>query len=243
MRIFLRSTLKTTLRALSKWAIRKHNISFICISGWHGTWIVKESMYKVLNEDYKVRRNVDDVTWDFSIPLTILGYDDLPYSFKGWFQIISSTLWVLIFEKSNPHIQILELDATKEDIYKYWLSIISPDHLILVNTRPGMESVEDLLAASVVEDGDIVCSDAQWNRFKANKSVADYVDFHSIESIKEKNIELKKYPKFISDSMLFVIPVAENLGIEEKIVIKRLNEFEVPEDILKAFYSSIKKEK
>ncbi len=229
-RTILRRGLRRTLKVLSKAAIRKHNIRIIAVSGWYGTWVLKESLYLALRDDYKVRRNTSDVHWDFSIPLTILGYKDVNYSFRGWMQIITSTIWVLLFEKTNPHVLILELDANQEDILKYWLGIITPEVLILGNTRPGMEDSESLLVQGLIDDGMLICSTEQKVKFELQNILDGDYTVLTHEEIRNKKYDLKGFfPPVIWDSLVLSIPVAEEFGIPHEEVVEKLSNFEIPE--------------
>lgn len=228
----LRRILKTILKVLSRFAIRKHKIRIIAVSGWYGTWLAKESIYLALQDDYKVRRNLGTVDWDFSIPLTILGYEDKKYSLLGWLGVIFSTLWVLVFEPSNPHLQILELDANKVEIYKYWLSIMKPEVLVLVNSRPGMETSEELLVKALMEGGLLIYEDGQKEKVLKYLNGANTI----LRSRQELVVDEEGrpwdldtiYPDFIEDMMVVAIPVAEYLQISIENAVRKLNMFEIP---------------
>lgn len=233
----LRSLLKTILKFLSRFAIRKHKIRVVAVSGWYGTWLAKESIYLTLKDDYKVRRNVSSIDWDFSIPLTILGYEDKRYSPLGWLNVIFSTSWVLLFERSNPHIQVLELDANKREIYEYWLSIMQPEVLVLINSRPGMENVEELLVSSLIKDGLLIYEEDKKDvvmkylpgtnaitRSRQESVVDDQGQPWDLDTI---------YPDFIEDMMIVAIPVAEYMRIPVRAAVEKLNHFEIPKSKLK----------
>ena len=226
----LRRLLKKVLKILSKIAINKHKIRIVAVSGWYRTWILKESLYFALRDDYKVRRNLNDVHWDFSIPLVILGYKDVNYSFRGWFQIILSTISVLLFEKSNPNVLILELDANQDEIIKYWLEIIEPEVLLLGNTRPGMEYSEHLLVNGIKRDGTLICTQKQKQKFIDKKILRDDLRVITHEEVKDIEFDLKAFfPPVIWDSLMLSIPVTEVFGIPHEELSEKLSYFEIPE--------------
>jgi len=251
MRQKLRGTLKSILKVLSRFAITKHKIRIIAVSGWYGTSVVKESLYQVLKEDFQVRRNTRDISWDFSIPLTLLGYPDLKYGFRGWLKVIFSTIWVLIFEKSNPHIQILELDADKREIYEYWLSILSPEILILVNSNPSMVDVENLLIDSISEGGLLICKPSKKKEVTGDegRNVEVMVfDEGGDVLLKEQRLRFRDqeyefksiHPSFIKELMILTIPVVNFLKLDVDTAIHKLKTFEFSNQKLSRVMERIK---
>lgn len=234
-----RSFLKSILRALSKAAIRKHKIKVIAVSGWYGTWIVKEAIYLALKEDYRIRRNENDITWDFAIPLTILGYEDKRYSIYGWLKVIFSTIWVLIFEKSNPHIQVLELDADKKEIYEYWISILDPEALVLVNSRPDLKEIEKLLVKEIKDQGLLVCDVESAEKFKKElENDCVIMPFGSAENLTMDGNLLRYdslkfnfetiHPSVIKDLLILALPVADFMNSDIRKTVGKLERFEIP---------------
>lgn len=238
-----RNTLKSILRSLAKIAIRKHKIRIIAVSGWFGTWIVKEAVYLALKEDYRIRRNEKDIVWDFAIPLTVLGYEDKRYSLSGWLKVIFSTIRVLIFEKSNPHIQVLELDADKKEIYEYWMGILDPEALVLVNSRPELAAIEKLLVRKIKDQGLLVCDVDSADQFKTElKNECVIMPFGSAENLTvdgnslrydslEFNFNVIHLP-VIKDLLILALPVADFMNIDIRRTVEKLKRFEIPQSKL-----------
>jgi hypothetical protein len=60
----IRRLVRFYLGVLSRFAIKKHKLELIVITGWYGTSIAREMLYTILGEHLKVRRNTRDIWWD-----------------------------------------------------------------------------------------------------------------------------------------------------------------------------------
>ena len=141
----LRRVLSSALAYLSKWAIVKHGMKFIVVAGEHGTKLTGELVAEMLTPDYVIRRQLERPFWDFSIPLTILGFEDRQYSFFEWIVVLSQATLLLIFGKRNFTWTLLQMSTFKKDIVGYWSKIITPEVLVLVNSSPEVEKLESTL--------------------------------------------------------------------------------------------------
>lgn len=141
----MRGILQLVLEYLAKWAIRKHNMELIVVSGKAGIDLVREGIYVVLSEKYQVRRNVKPVWWDLSIPLNILGYVDKKRSIAAWLNVIFKSWFVLVFGPKNPSILVLSAESGRKETAKYWYRILKPDYLVIANYIDKSPVVEFLL--------------------------------------------------------------------------------------------------
>lgn len=144
MKRFFRNILKKVLGILSKKTIVKHNAEVILVTGWTGTGIVREMIYHLLSEEFNVRRNVDDVWWDFSVPLTILGYEDKKRSVFEWTLLVLRAFYSLKFKPKHSHKIIINLDTFSEDTAKFWSEYINPDIVVVLRERPKSKVVKML---------------------------------------------------------------------------------------------------
>jgi len=144
MSIF-RRTLKFVLQKLAAWAIKKHDMQLIVVTGFYGTEIVKEGIYHILNQKYSVRRNTNQILWDMALPLSVLGYKDKKRSGFEWLWLISKATLYLAFGKKNKHILVLNADCTFKETAKFWAGFLKPDYLVIVNINEASPILETLL--------------------------------------------------------------------------------------------------
>ncbi len=147
----MRGILQLVLEYLAKWAIRKHNMELIVVSGKAGIDLVREGIYVVLSEKYQVRRNVKPVWWDLSIPLNILGYVDKRRGVLAWLDVIFKSWFVLVFGPKNPSILVLSAESEREETAKYWYKILKPDYLVIANYTEKSPVVEFLLNRTKIQ--------------------------------------------------------------------------------------------
>lgn len=151
-----RTILTSSLSFLASWAIAKHKIRVCVVVGVSGSDIVKEILYTVLKEKRNVRRNIEDIWWDLSVPLNILGYEDKQRSFPEWLQLIVSAFVAIIKNKPNPHLLILNADTKNPQTAHYWSNFLSPEYLIVLNYQQNDVLTNSLLANTVEADGKII---------------------------------------------------------------------------------------
>jgi len=128
-----RKILARILRQLSIWAIKKHGMKIIVVVGPHGTGVTGELLASMLENKYPVRRQLERPFWDFSVPLSILGFKDKRRSPFSWLTTIFRSVLRLIFGRRNYCWIILQMNTKKQEIASYWSSIIQPHVTVLVN--------------------------------------------------------------------------------------------------------------
>ncbi|MBN1332002.1 hypothetical protein JW978_03905 [Candidatus Dojkabacteria bacterium] len=156
-----RKILKIILSSLSKWAIHKHKMEVIVVAGFSGSEVVKEGIYHILKEKFIVRRNTEPVTWDMSIPLSVLGYKDKKRNFFEWLGLIVRVNLVLLFGRINPHILVLSANCKFSDTAKFWSSFLSPDYFVVLSSPQKSEIVKKIFQNLSSEKSIVIYDNAQ----------------------------------------------------------------------------------
>lgn len=151
-RLFLKQQLKT----LTKWAIRKHQIEIIVVTGWYGTEMTRELIYSILNTKYRIRRINKSPWWDFSIPLSILGYSDRQRNVFGWLWLLFKANARLLLGKANPHTLILNVNYTNLETTKFLASFLKPNYLLVTSSRDGLTVLKEILKKTMENQGMII---------------------------------------------------------------------------------------
>jgi len=232
MKKLLRSILKNILGVLSRSAIAKHNAEVIVVIGWTGSSIVRELIYNMLEDEFNVRRNTKEVWWDFSIPMTILGYKDKKRSIIGWIYIISKVYFSLFFRKRYSHKIIINMDTSYEDIADYWSKYIHPDIVVLQKENPSSKLVKKIIKANDSEKTLFVYDPRSFKGFgEINIREFKYSSKNAklIYNVKGKILKMKYKDKGVEvdlpEGCLFLkdlIPAAFSVGILEGIDMDKL---------------------
>jgi hypothetical protein len=121
------------LKVLSKWAIRKHGLKLIVVMGRHGTKLTSEFISELVSPDILLRKQLERPFWNYSVPLSLLGYEDRSYSLLEWFSLIVRATGQLLFGRRNFSWVALQMSTQHTEISSYWSDLIQPDILVLVN--------------------------------------------------------------------------------------------------------------
>lgn len=154
--MIFRTTLKNWLALLAKWALKKHKIKLVVVSGWFATETAKELAYTVIGIKHKVRRINKNPWWDLSIPLAVLGYKDEQRSMPQWIWLIVKSIVLLVFGKSNPHTLVLNLNYADEDTLKYWNKLVEPQILVIHNLKQEHNLLKQMIVATMKVGGTII---------------------------------------------------------------------------------------
>jgi hypothetical protein len=233
MKSYFRNILKRILGILSQRTIAKHNAEVIVITGWTGTSIVRELVYHMLEEEFNVRRNVTEVWWDFSVPLTILGYEDKKRSVFSWIKLILRTFYCLRFKPKYPHKIIINLDTCSEDTAKFWSTYINPHIVVILRERPKSKVIEKIVKKEgsekilFVYNPDLFegLGKSRHREFIYSTKGGDLAyqlkrDLLKVQHKKEKiNVKVSGSYKFIFE----MIPPALSVGILEGIALEELS--------------------
>lgn len=152
----LRLIIKKILAFLSSWAIKKHNIELIVVTGFHGSEIVREGIYELLSKTYKVRRNTSQIVWDMSLPLAVLGYEDKRRNIFQWILLIFRAIIYLSLGPKNQHILVLNANCTFEATARFWSSFLNPDYLVVLNYEKKTKILENLLKKTAKKNGKVI---------------------------------------------------------------------------------------
>ncbi len=183
-----RLILKQQLKSLSERAIKKHKMEMIVVTGWYDTSIVKDLTYTLLHSKYNVRKMIGSPWWDFTVPLTILGYEDKKRSVLGWIILLIRSSFRLLFGGSNPQSIILNLNYTKDDTAKFWSSFVTPDILIVTHFNKDLKILENLLKNTKKDSGSIIVNSKDISEVK--KIIGDYEKIFVFGDKDEKKSDL-----------------------------------------------------
>lgn len=151
-----RNSLKIWLKLLSMWAIKKHKIQLVVVSGWYGTELTRELVYNILDTKFTVRRIVNNPWWDLSIPLAILGYADKQRSILGWQFLLCRAFLRLSLGRPNPHTLVLNLNYSDQETTEYWSGFIHPDILLITSFKERLGILKKVVRNTVARDGTII---------------------------------------------------------------------------------------
>ncbi|MBN2100559.1 hypothetical protein JW710_01545 [Candidatus Dojkabacteria bacterium] len=144
----LRKVLRHILKLLSRWSIKKHGMKIIVVAGIHGTKLTGEILGQMMLSEYVVRWQLERPFWDFSIPLSILGEEDVHHTSAQWLLLLIRNILRLAFGRRNFTWTILQMNTFKKDIASYWLDILKPEISILVNADLKLRYLEKLLCSN-----------------------------------------------------------------------------------------------
>lgn len=126
MKSFLRNQLKSILRTLARWTLRKYQPGIVGITGTVGKTSTKEAILTTLRSIRKVRASTGNFNNEFGLPLTILGGWERSGGIFFWVKVIFSSLMRLVIRGSYPEILVLEYGADKPGDLKYLLEMARP---------------------------------------------------------------------------------------------------------------------
>src|SRR3972149_1369816 len=126
MKTFLRNQLKTILRLLARWTLRKYQPGIVGITGTVGKTSTKEAILTTLRSVRKVSATTGNFNNEFGLPLTILGAWEKSGGIFFWIKVVFSSLIKLVIRGSYPEILVLEYGADRPGDLKYLLEVARP---------------------------------------------------------------------------------------------------------------------
>ncbi len=132
----LRILLRLTLGQLTRMVVKKHKPHTIIVTGSGQTSITREVLYSALAPHFSTRRNLESPEAEFSLPLTIFGFESYPHPNYLWLWIILKTAAQLVYLKPHSHYLILELASGSKELLDYWLKNIRPEIVVTVGNIP-----------------------------------------------------------------------------------------------------------
>ncbi len=251
---FFRTLLKNVLGFFAKIAVRKHDASLILITGWAGTGVVREMAYQILSRSYNTRRNVKEVWWDLSLPLTILGYEDKKRSLGEWIVLILRAGINLIIKKKYHHKIIINLDTYDENVAKYWTHFVDPDIVVALKQKPDSKIIQLITKTRAARDAVFIHNPKEFDnlpafcskRFVYSQTQGD-LEYKLTEQAldmryenQKTSVELSKFTKVLWE----YIPPAVSVGIIEEISLQEslanLEGFSLHPEELKASLHKLK---
>ncbi len=132
----LRRTLRTVLFVLARAALKKHHPTVVAIVGEGKTEIVREAIYTAIKEALPARRNLEAPNAEFVLPLTILGARNYPLSIPRWLSFLLRSALQLLLLPAHQNVLILEIGATRREVFDYFWNITRPAILVRCGKAP-----------------------------------------------------------------------------------------------------------
>lgn len=137
-----RRLLRHFLGFQTRLAINKHQIDVIGIIDFIHPNQTRDYIYKILrNSNYPCRKNLEETTAEFSIPLSILGYNYYPNNTIEWLKLSIRIVLGYFTIKPYKHNVVIDLHFINENLIKYWINQINPN-MIFVSSELKEENLE-----------------------------------------------------------------------------------------------------
>lgn len=188
--MIFRKLLKNLLANLATWALKKHKIKLVVVSGWYATETARELCYAVIGVKHEVRRINKNPWWDFSLPLAVLGYKDERRNPLAWLWLMIKASLLLTFGKANPHTLILNLNYAHADTVRYWSSLIKPQVLMIHNFKEEHRLLKQMIKATKQINGTIIIQ--QQDFVKLSKNLLAYDNVFTVGNEAEAHIVISK---------------------------------------------------
>jgi UDP-N-acetylmuramoyl-tripeptide--D-alanyl-D-alanine ligase len=131
MRLIVKKTLASILKAESRLVLLRYKPKVIAITGSVGKTSTKDAVYAVLSEIAYVRKSEKSFNSELGLPLTILG---LPNGWNNpavWIKNILKGLWLIIYPDKYPEWLILEVGVGKPNDMRETASWLTTDAVIM----------------------------------------------------------------------------------------------------------------
>lgn len=205
----MRYLLKNILSLLAKLAIKKHKIKIDVVFGIYGTELTRELVYSIISTKKSARRMVNNIWWDLSIPLTILGFKDEKRNVFTWGYVILKSILLLIFKKPNHHHLILNINSAESQTLKYWSDFVKPNTLLLLNSG-GDNSLFSYLISNTKKNNGVIIYNGSEN---IKKEIGKYKNVFTFGERKQnRDLEYLQYKdsiKFFYKDTEFNLPIKD----------------------------------
>ncbi len=256
MKILFRRGLRRILTSLCLIAVNKHQLEIIAVGGWYGTDIAREAVFTILKRSgKKVRRIIHSPQYDWDIPLTILGINEVPTNPFAWITTLTHAIARLLFLKPNSGILVLQINSHDAGIMKYWMSFLSPSAVIVLNSHPGSLNLELLLVEKMQPDGILVLNNDNMRTKSLAQGKTEGVVYFGIKEdpvpdyyfVEEKQsfmlghagqvcVVEKSFPEFIYPLLTASVSLAKHFEISFDDACNALNTFEIPSDKIQTIF-------
>ncbi len=132
MKSFKKQVLENALRRMASMLLRRHRPQIVAITGSVGKTTTKEMVAKVLEVNFRVRKNDKNYNNEIGVPLTIIGASSGGSSWWGWLKV-EMTWMKAMLSSSYPEILVLEMGADRPGDIEYLCSFVPIKVGILTN--------------------------------------------------------------------------------------------------------------
>lgn len=171
----MRRILKHVLGLLCKLSVKKHQSDIILVTGWTGSGLVREMIYHSLKGKYNIRRNINEVWWDLSVPLCVLGYEDKRRNLLQWMGLIIKASYAIIVKNKYDHKIIINLDTANKETADFWSMYLMPSKIVALKENPKSKVIEKILKKDRTDLLTVVCkTEDKERRFRKINNVFTY---------------------------------------------------------------------
>lgn len=136
-----RRLLRHFLGFQTRLAINKHKIDVIGIIDFIHPNQARDYIYKILKDsNYPCRKNLEETAAEFSIPLSVLGYNYYPNNIIEWLKLSIRIVMGYFTIKPYKHTVVIDLHFINENLIKYWINQINPN-MIFVSSEFNIEDL------------------------------------------------------------------------------------------------------
>ncbi len=133
MKILFKKIIAFYLKILSKIVLIKHKPDVIAIAGSTGKHCIKQEIAGIFSNKNFIRVGPKKYNAELGVPLTIFGLVAGSDRASIWCQVLFRATKIALFSKKFPKKIILELGVSHPNDMEYYLSIVSPNIVILTN--------------------------------------------------------------------------------------------------------------
>lgn len=145
-----RRLLRHFLGFQTRLAINKHKIDVIGIIDFIHPNQTRDYIYKILKDsNYPCRKNLEETTAEFSIPLSVLGYNYYPNNIIEWLKLSIRIVLGYFTIKPYKHTVVIDLHFINENLIKYWIAQINPN-MIFVSSEFKIDNLDIETKSSLV---------------------------------------------------------------------------------------------
>jgi UDP-N-acetylmuramoyl-tripeptide--D-alanyl-D-alanine ligase len=133
----MKNIIQKLLTFAAKKIIEKHQPKIVAITGSVGKTSTRNAIATVLEDQYRVRTNIENYNNEFGVPLTIIGEKSPGRSVFGWLRLIwKAKLLYLFGDKQYPNMLVLEFGADRPGDIEHLCRIACPDISVLTAISP-----------------------------------------------------------------------------------------------------------
>lgn len=135
---------------LTKLTVSKHKTNIVVVITEKSPAMLREFVYKNLDDSLKPRRNIESIRNEFSIPLFILGEQYYPQNSIEWFGTILRNYLRLLYIKSYQHTLIIDLNHFDTAIFTTWINTLKPKLTITESVEERIKIAESVSQKTII---------------------------------------------------------------------------------------------